>query len=137
MSDSVSHFVIQRSSEKNFGITFTFVFLIFAVLPYFTIGRINYWLLVISIIFGTVTIFIPHILKPLNRLWFKFGLLLGKIVTPIFMIVLYFLVVTPIGLIIRYSGKDQLRLKRNNSLNSYWIIRQMDVKESNSMKNQF
>tara|TARA_B100000965_G_scaffold55202_1_gene41641 strand:- start:2352 stop:2651 length:300 start_codon:yes stop_codon:yes gene_type:complete len=95
--------------------------------------NIRLWSLVVSIIFLILGIINSKILNPLNSLWFKFGLFLGKIISPIVMGVVFFLVVTPTGIIMRLIGKDLLNLKKNNS-SSYWIEKQ---NENNSMKNQF
>ena len=124
---------IKIGSNRSFGIVFFVVFFIIATWPLLSDGEIRLWSLSISIIFLVLGLINSKILKPLNYLWFKFGLLLGKIISPIVMGIIYFLVVTPTGLIMRIFQKNLLNLKNKNS-NTYWI--EKDNKNSN-MKNQF
>ncbi len=124
---------IKISSNKSFGLVFFCVFLIISFYPIIDGGKIRYWSLIISFIFLILGLLNSSILSPLNRLWFKFGLILGSFVSPIVMGVVFFIVVTPISLIMRILGKDSLNLKKNKS-NTYWI----EKKDSKStMKNQF
>ncbi len=125
---------IKISSNKSFGIVFFTFFLIIAFWPLINDGNIRIWSLAVSIIFLILGIVNAKILTPLNNLWFKFGLFLGKIVSPIVMGIIFFFVVTPTGIIMRLIGKDLLNLKRNNLLNTYWIEKK---NENSSMKNQF
>ena len=124
---------IKTSSNKSFGIVFFTFFLIIALWPLINDGNIRIWSLAVSIIFLILGIANAKILTPLNNLWFKFGLFLGKIVSPIVMGIIFFFIVTPTGIIMRIIGKDILNLKRNN-LNTYWIEK---TNENSSMKNQF
>ena len=124
---------IKISSNKNFGIVFFFVFLIVSLYPLFNGEIIRYWSLVLSILFLILGLLNSNILTPLNKLWFKFGIFLGKIVSPLLMGLIFFLVVTPIAFIMRLLGKDVLNLKYNNN-NSYWIKK---VGPKSKMKNQF
>ena len=124
---------IKISSNKSFGIVFFTFFLIIALWPLINDGNIRIWSLAVSIIFLILGIANAKILTPLNNLWFKFGLFLGKIVSPIVMGIIFFFVVTPTGIIMRFIGKDLLNLKKNNS-NTYWIEKN---NENSSMKNQF
>ncbi len=124
---------IKIGSNRSFGIVFFIFFLIVSLWPLMNGENIRVWSLVVSIIFLILGIINSKILNPLNSLWFKFGLFLGKIISPIVMGVVFFLVVTPTGIIMRLIGKDLLNLKKNNS-SSYWIEKQ---NENNSMKNQF
>ena len=124
---------IEISSNKSFGIVFFTFFLIIALWPLINDGNIRIWSLAVSIIFLILGITNAKILTPLNNLWFKFGLFLGKIVSPIVMGIIFFFVVTPTGIIMRLIGKDLLNLKKNNS-NTYWIEKN---NENSSMKNQF
>ena len=124
---------IKISSNKSFGIVFFIFFLIIAMWPLINDGNIRLWSLAFSIIFLFLGITNSKILTPLNNLWFKFGLFLGKIVSPIVMGIIFFFIVTPTGIIMRIIGKDILNLKRNN-LNTYWIEK---TNENSSMKNQF
>jgi len=124
---------INKGSNKNFGIVFFIVFFLIAIFPLTYSGEIRIWSLIISFIFLTLGMLKSKILTPLNNLWFKFGIILGKIVSPLVMGVIFFFVVTPIGLLMRFFGKDLLNLKY--SLNkSYWIEKNGP---KSIMKNQF
>ena len=120
-------------SNKNFGIVFFVVFILIAVYPLVNDGEIRKWSLIISLVFLILGYLNSKILTPLKILWFKFGIILGKIISPIIMAVIFFLVVTPIALIMRLLGKDVLKLKFRN-IKSYWI--EKNGKKS-KMKNQF
>ena len=120
-------------SNRNFGIVFVIVFLIISFWPLLKGEDIRYWSLIIALIFLVLGLINSKILTPLNKLWFKFGLLLGRIVSPLIMGVIFFLVVTPIGFIMRILGKYLLNLKFNKD-KAYWIKK--DGPKS-KMKNQF
>ena len=124
---------IKISSNKSFGIVFFVVFLLIALYPLSYDGEIRLWSLIISVIFLILGLLDSKILAPLNKIWFKFGILLGKIVSPLIMGIIFFLVVTPIGLIMRLLGKDVLNLKYNKN-KSYWIEKNGP---KSKMKNQF
>ena len=124
---------IKISSNRSFGIVFFVVFLLIALYPLIHNEEIRIWSLIISLIFLILGLINSRILNPLNKLWFKFGILLGKIVSPIIMGIIFFLVVTPIGFIMRILGKDVLNLKFNAN-KSYWIEK---TGPKSKMKNQF
>ena len=124
---------VKISSNRSFGIVFFVVFLLIALYPLANEGEIRIWSVVISLIFLILGLSNSKILAPLNKLWFKFGIFLGKIISPLIMGIIFFLVVTPIGLIMRLLGKDVLNLKYNNN-QSYWIERNGP---KSKMKNQF
>ena len=124
---------IKISSNRSFGIVFFVVFFLIALYPLINNEDIRIWSLVISLIFLILGLINSRILNPLNKLWFKFGILLGKIVSPIIMGIIFFLVVTPIGFIMRVLGKDLLNLKFNAN-KSYWIEK---TGPKSKMKNQF
>ena len=124
---------IKISSNRSFGIVFFIVFLVIALYPLGYSGEIRVWSAIISIIFLVLGLFNSKILTPLNKLWFKFGIFLGKIISPIIMGIIFFLVVTPIGLLMRLLGKDLVNLKYNNN-KSYWIEKKGP---KSKMKNQF
>ena len=124
---------IKLPSNRSFGIVFFTVFLILSLYPLVNSESIRIWSLIISIIFLVLSLLNSKILTPLNKLWFKFGILLGKIVSPFVMGIIFFLVVTPIGLIMRLFGKDVLNLKYNEK-KSYWIEKKGP---KSKMKNQF
>ena len=120
-------------SNRNFGIVFFLVFLIIAVYPLTYSGEIIIWSLIVSLVFFILGLINSKILNPLNKIWFKFGIILGKLISPIIMGVIFFFVVTPTGLIMRLFGKDLLNLK-SSSIKSYWIEKNGP---KNKMKNQF
>ena len=103
---------IKISSNRSFGIVFFIVFLIIAIYPLINNADLRIWSLIISIIFLILGLINSKFLTPLNKLWFKFGLLLGRLISPIIMGIIFFFVVTPIGLILRIFGKDVLNLKK-------------------------
>tara|TARA_Y100000590_G_scaffold436077_1_gene556213 strand:- start:398 stop:781 length:384 start_codon:yes stop_codon:yes gene_type:complete len=124
---------VKTSSNRSFGIVFFVVFLIIALFPLINDGNLRIWSLIISLIFLILGLINSKILTPLNKIWFKFGLLLGKIISPIVMSIVFFLVVTPIGFLMRIIKKDLLNLKINNN-KSYWIEKS---EPKSKMKNQF
>ena len=124
---------IKIGSNRSFGIVFFIVFLLIALYPLINEENFRLWSLVISLIFLVLGLINSQILTPLNKLWFKFGILLGKIVSPIIMGIIFFFVVTPIGFIMRAFGKDLINLKYNNN-KSYWIEK---TGPKSKMKNQF
>ena len=124
---------IKIGSNRSFGIVFFVVFLLIGLYPLLKSNDLRIWSLIISFIFLALGLINSKILTPLNRLWFKFGLLLGKFISPIIMGIIFFIVVTPIGIIMRLFKKDLLNLKFNKK-KTYWI----DKKGPKSkMKNQF
>ena len=104
---------IKISSNRSFGIVFFIVFLLIALYPLLKGNDLRIWSLLISFIFLALGLINSKILTPLNRLWFKFGLLLGKFISPLIMGIIFFAVVTPIGIIMRLLKKDLLNLKYN------------------------
>tara|TARA_B100002052_G_scaffold251825_1_gene240128 strand:- start:119 stop:502 length:384 start_codon:yes stop_codon:yes gene_type:complete len=124
---------IKVGSNKSFGIVFCVFFLIVSLYPLINGEIIRLWSLFLSVIFLILGLLNSRILTPLNILWFKFGIFLGRFVSPIVMGLVFFLVVTPTGLIMRMFKKDLLKLKKNN-LNTYWINRS---EPKSDMKNQF
>ena len=125
---------IKLGSNRSFGIVFFVVFVLIAIYPLINQGEVRIWSLIISFLFLFLGLLNSKILTHLNKLWFRFGLFLGKIISPIIMAVIFFLVVTPIGLLMRMFGKDVLNLKLNNKKSSYWIEK---VGPKSKMKNQF
>ena len=123
----------NKTSNKNFGIIFCIFFLIISIYPLFANEEIKIWPLILSLSFLVLGLINSKILSPLNTVWFKFGINIGKIISPIFMAIVFFLVVTPISLIMKVLGKDILRLKLNKK-NSYWIAK---TGPKSKMKNQF
>ena len=124
---------IKIGSNKSFGIVFFIVFLLVALYPLINDGDLRIWSFIIAIIFLILGLINSKVLTPLNKLWFKLGLLLGKVISPLIMGIIFFLVVTPTALIMRIIGKDLLNLKFNNK-KSYWIEK---TGPKSKMKNQF
>ena len=120
-------------SNKSFGIVFFIVFLVIGIWPLLSENNIRIWSLILSLIFLILSLLNSSFLTPLNKLWFKFGILLGKFMAPLIMGIIFFIVVTPIGLIMRLFNKDLLKLKFNSD-KSYWLKRD---KIKSEMKNQF
>ena len=122
-------------SKKNnitFGVLFFIFFLIVGLYPLISSGAIRIWSVIVSLVFLIITIIKPNLFAPLNKLWIQFGILLGKIISPIVMGFVFFFVVTPTGILVRILKKDVMGLKRGAS--SYWINREDKVQ---SMKKQF
>ena len=124
---------IKIASNRNFGIVFFVVFLLISLWPILKNGDIRIWSLIISFIFLILGLLNSKLLNPLNILWFKFGILLGNIISPIVMGLIFFFVVTPISFILKIFGKDVLSLKKNHS-NTYWKEK---TNYKTSMKKQF
>ena len=124
---------IKIGSNRSFGIVFFIVFLVIAIYPLTNNGELRLWSLIISLVFLFLGLANSKILNPLNKLWFKFGIFLGKVISPLIMGIIFFLVVTPTGLIMRLLNKDLLNLKFNNN-SSYWIEK---TEPKSKMKNQF
>ena len=124
---------IKIGSNKSFGIVFFVVFLIIGLWPLLNNGDIRNWSVIISAIFLVLGLLNSKVLTPLNKAWFRFGIFLGNFIAPIVMAIVYFLVVTPIGILMKIVKKDLINLKKNNN-KSYWIEKN-EIKSS--MKNQF
>ena len=121
-------------SNRNFGIVFFIVFLIIGLWPLLADNEIRHWFIFVSLIFLFLGLINSKLLNPLNRIWFNFGIILGKIISPIIMGIIFYLVVTPTGLIMRFLRKDILRLKFDKKSRSYWIEKN---NSKSRMKNQF
>ena len=123
---------IKPKDNITFGILFFIFFFIIGLYPLKSGGVIRIWSIILSLIFLIITIIRPNLFTYLNRLWIKFGMLLGKIISPIVMGLVFFFVVTPIGILVRVLKKDVMGLKRGAP--SYWINREDKIQ---SMKKQF
>ena len=124
---------IKIGSNRSFGIVFFIVFLLIAIYPLLSGENVRLWSLAISIIFFILGIINSGLLSPLNKIWFKFGLLLGRLISPLVMSLIFFLVVTPIALLMKLLKKDLLNLKFNKD-KTYWIVKSGP---KSKMKNQF
>ena len=124
---------IKIGSNRSFGIVFFILFLLIALYPTINSEDIRMWSVILSLIFLVLGLLDSKILTPLNKIWFKFGIFLGRIVSPFIMGIIFFFVVTPIGLLMRILGKDLLNLKYNKN-KTYWIEK---TGPKSKMKNQF
>ena len=125
---------IKISSNRNFGLVFFFIFLVVSIWPLTHNESPRIWSAIISLVFLILVLTRSKLLTPLNRLWAKFGIILGSIIAPIVMGVVFFLVITPIGLVMKIIGKDLLSIKYDKKKETYWIKRD---KPTSTMKQQF
>ena len=125
---------IKISSNRSFGLVFFVVFLIVSLWPLTSVGSIRIWSAIISAVFLILGLINSRLLTPLNVLWFKLGMILGAIISPIVMGIVFFLVVTPTGFILRIMGKDLLNKKYDKEKETYWIKREASI---GTMKRQF
>lgn len=128
---------VKTSSDRSFGLVFTGFFALVGAWPLVHGMAPRWWALALAALFLAVALARPALLAPLNRIWTRFGLLLHKVVNPIVMGVMFFLVVTPTGLLMRLAGKDPMRLKRDPQAASYWIERAPPGPAPETMKQQF
>jgi hypothetical protein len=127
----------KQSSDRFFGLTFFVVFLLIALWPVLFGGAVRLSFLGIALGFLVIALAVPAWLGPMNRLWLKFGAVLHTITSPIILGIMFFLVILPIGLIMRLLGKDFLRLKFDRAAPSYWIVRVPPGPQRNSLNRQF
>lgn len=133
-----AHHQIDMGSDRSFGLVFAAVFLAFGV--YFLVSGSPYaaWILGAALVFAMLAFAFPAALRPLNRAWFLFGLLLGRVVAPLVMIAVYLLAITPTGILMHWAGKDPLRLRRPLSRTAtFWQDRRSDDRKMGSMNNQY
>jgi hypothetical protein len=128
---------IEGSSDRVFGLVFAAFFSIMAGLPLFSGGELRTWALAPGGVFLSLALLAPSTLTRLNRIWMRVGLLLGKIVSPIALGILFLMVITPIGLVLRLMGKDPMRLKSDPVADSYWITRDPPGPDPKTMNRQF
>lgn len=128
---------ITAGTEKSFGIVFAVLFLVIAAWPLLDGANIRLWAIVVAGLFLLAGFAFPIVLRPLNVLWFKFAMLLYKVVNPLTMAMLYYFTVVPTGLIMRLLGKDPLQRSFDKTIESYWVTRTPPGPEPASMKNQF
>lgn len=128
---------IERGSERALGLVFTAFFLVVGCLPVFGGNAVRGWAIVVAAAFLAITLLRPDLLAPLNRIWTWLGLLLHRVVSPLVLGALFFLVVTPIAVLMRALGKDPLRLRFDRTAGTYWIERRPPGPPPESMRNQF
>ena len=123
----------KKPSNRSFGLLFSFVFILITFWPLIISEPIRVWALITSLIFLILGLLDSRFLSPLNKYWIKLGELLGRIIAPLVMMLIFFTILTPIGLTLKLVGKDLLKIKKIKSLKSYWITK----KKINSMDRQF
>jgi len=136
-SEHFGHHEAKVGSERSFGLVFAIVFAIIGLLPLIKGGELRFWSLLVTAAFLGLGVLAPATLRPLNIIWFKAGLLLGRIITPVVISLLFFAAVTPTGFILRMLRGDPLSLKFDRNAKSYWVIRSKSENPMGSMKNQF
>jgi len=124
----------QNNQNRSFGLLFFIVFTALALWPLTNKGEINFYLISIALIFLVLGLLNSKLLSPLNKAWIKLGEILGRVIAPIVMAIVYFLILTPISLFVRLFGKDLIGMKFNNDIKSYWVKRK---KHLGSMDKQF
>ncbi|MBS0549113.1 MAG: hypothetical protein JSR24_15260 [Proteobacteria bacterium] len=128
---------VKGGTDRGFGLVFAGFFAIMAALSWWKGHVAWHYTLPLSLVFLVVSLTVPRILAPLNKLWLKFGLLLYKVMNPLIMGLLFFVTITPIGVVMRMAGKDFLRMRMDKNAKSYWIERAPPGPPPQSMKNQF
>ncbi len=128
---------LVAGSERSFGVVFACVFTLIGIVPWLLGHGLRSWALIVAVIFLAAAYLAPRLLTPLNRLWFRFGLLLHHIVNPVIMALIFYGAVLPTGLAVRAFGKDLLRLRRDPQAESYWIEREPPGPAPESMTRQF
>lgn len=131
------HDEVKSSSDRSFGIVFAAVFTIVGLWPLVAGTGVRWWALAIAVAFAGVACVRPGLLAPINRLWFKLGLLLNRVVNPLVMALLFYLIITPFAYFMRLTGKDPLRLKYDPTVRSYWILRAPPGPSPETIKNQY
>ncbi|MBS0593678.1 MAG: hypothetical protein JSR84_09440 [Proteobacteria bacterium] len=131
------HEEVRGSSDRAFGFVFAGVFAIIGLLPLILGGRLRLWAVGLAIAFAAVALVMPQLLAPANRLWTRFGLLLHRVVSPLALGIMFFVAITPTGLLMRLFGKDPLRLRFERDRPSYWIDRVPPGPAPQSLKDQF
>ncbi|MEM8650899.1 MAG: SxtJ family membrane protein [Pseudomonadota bacterium] len=137
MTDTAAHSEVRMGSERSFGLVFSFVFFVIALWPFvFGHGALRIWAIAVALVFLAIALTAPRYLAGLNRIWFKFGLLLGKIVTPIVMGLIFVLTVIPIGYLRRLKHPDPLNQNFDPEADTYWVFRD-SAETSLSMYKQY
>jgi hypothetical protein len=133
----VSHKKVVMGSNRSFGLVFAVFFVLVALLPMVHSAPMRWWALGIAAAFAAVAFFVPRLLQPLNWVWFKLGLLLHHVVNPVIMAAMFYGAMLPMAVLLRWLGKDLLRLKREPNSSSYWIPREPPAPAPGSMSKQF
>jgi hypothetical protein len=133
----VSHKKTVMGSNRSFGLVFAVFFVLVALLPLVHGAPVRWWALGVAVAFAAVAFFAPSLLRPLNWVWFKLGLALHHVVNPVIMAVMFYGAILPMAALLRWLGKDLLRLKREPQAASYWIPREQPAPGPDSMSKQF
>lgn len=128
---------VVAGSERSFGFVFAAVFAVVGLLPLWDGGAVRVWALIVAGAFLAAALSAPRLLGPLNRLWFRFGVLLNRVVSPLILGLLFFTTITPTAIVMRLVGKDSLGLRFESGADSYWIERKPPGPEPETMRNQF
>jgi hypothetical protein len=128
---------VTMGSNRGFGLVMAGAFAVVALLPLWGGGAVRPWALALAVLFAVAALIYPPCLQPLNRLWFRFGLVLHRVMTPLIMGIMFYVVITPMGLIMRAFGYDGMGMKRKKGVSSYWITRKSTDFTPDSLKNQF
>lgn len=133
----VSHRKVVMGSNRSFGLVFGGFFVLVALLPAIHGGPLRLWALAVAAAFFTAAFFAPRLLQPLNRAWFRLGILLHHVVNPVIMAIMFYGAILPMAALLRALGKDLLRLKHDPKADSYWIEREPPGPAPGSMSKQF
>ena len=128
---------LKTPSNRSFGFTIAVALLVIGALPLLRHGSVRWWAWLAAVVFTGLTWLRPQLLTQLNRWWLKLGLVLGHIVSPIAMAILFYLVITPIGLVMRVFGKAAMRVRFDPKASSYWLRRDPPGPPPDSLNNQF
>jgi hypothetical protein len=132
-----SHRKVVAGSDRSFGLVFAGFFALIALFPAVHGAPIRWWALIVTAVFAIVALAAPHLLHPLNRAWFALGMLLHHVVNPVVMALMFYGAILPMSLLLRWLGKDILRLQREPDAATYWIAREPPAPAPDSMKKQF
>lgn len=128
---------VEKTADRSFGLLFSAVLYLIAIYPLFKGGTIHFWAIFIGSIFLIAAIFRPSLLSKLNRCWIKLGLLQHKLISPVILAALFFLILTPYAYLLKIFRKDVLQLSFEPMSESYWILISSEELDRKSMKNQF
>ena len=121
---------MKKSSERNFGLFFSAIFFLIGLWPLLSASPLRLWSISLAVVLLALALVRPRLLKPLNYSWLKLGEILGKIIAPIIMCLIFFIILSPISFFVRVLGKDLLRLKFSKN-NTYWIKREKNITTMN------
>lgn len=137
MTDIQEHSEVKIGSDRSFGLVFAAVFAVIALFPLLDGGGLRLWAIAVAAAFLALALLRPSVLAPANRAWFRLGMLLAAVVTPVVMALVFYLAVTPTALMLRLFGKDPLHRRFDPDADSYWIARDPEAERQTSMTNQF